>query len=157
MLSQSLIQSEISEVENKINSLDLIREQLERDLLKIHEDELELDAERMSTLASLVSVTLPHISPRHPGTLGIRRSNLETSQSSYPSSPPHPTFAAEKRHLSPTLALSLTSHPVLGPVFLPSEHDDLPPAIAFMVPCTILCSIPSLTHHPRPWKTIRRQ
>jgi hypothetical protein len=49
MLSQSLIQSEISEVENKIKALDLIREQLERDLLKIQEDELELDAERMST------------------------------------------------------------------------------------------------------------
>ena len=49
MLSQSLIQSEISEVENKIKALDLIRDQLERDLLKIHEDELELDAERAST------------------------------------------------------------------------------------------------------------
>jgi division protein 1 len=46
VLSQSLVQSEITEVENKIKTLDLIREQLERDLLKIQEDELELDDER---------------------------------------------------------------------------------------------------------------
>ena len=52
MLSQNLIQSEISEVENKIKALDLIRDQLEQDLLKIQEDELELDAECASTFCS---------------------------------------------------------------------------------------------------------
>ncbi|KAI9572587.1 WD40-repeat-containing domain protein [Boletus coccyginus] len=98
---RSLVQSEISEVENRIKSLDLIREQLERDLLKIQEDELELDAELQ----------------------GIQeRLEFEEATSKHP----------KKRHLSPALALSLPSHPVLGPVFLPSEHDDLPPAIAFM-------------------------
>lgn len=46
------MQSEISEVENKIKALDLIHDQLERDLLKIQEDELELDAERAFTCRS---------------------------------------------------------------------------------------------------------
>ena len=152
MLSQSLIQSEISEVENKIKALDLIREQLEQDLLKIREDELELDAERMSTLRSLVPVSSPYISGRHTGTLRIRTINLQTSQSRHPPNLPCSTFATKKRYLSPAITLLLTSHPILGPVFLPSEHDDLPPAIAFMVSHIIFCSLSPLTYHPRPWK-----
>lgn len=60
MPPQSLIQSEISEVENKISALHLIREHLEQDLLQIREDELELDAERMSILGSFVSTSSSH-------------------------------------------------------------------------------------------------
>lgn len=78
MPSQNLIQSEISEVEHKIKALDLIRGQLERDLLKIQEDELELDAERMSAAACFVSVSSPHLSTRRPGTPRIRTSNVQT-------------------------------------------------------------------------------
>lgn len=47
---QSLINSEIAEINNKIKTLDSIRERLEQDLLKLHEDELELDDERKSQL-----------------------------------------------------------------------------------------------------------
>jgi division protein 1 len=47
---QSLINSEIAEINNKIKTLDSIRERLEQDLLKLHEDELELDDERKSLL-----------------------------------------------------------------------------------------------------------
>jgi division protein 1 len=47
---QSLINSEIVEINNKIKTLDSIRERLEQDLLKLHEDELELDDERKSRL-----------------------------------------------------------------------------------------------------------
>jgi hypothetical protein len=43
---QSLINSEIAEINNKIKALDSIHETLEQDLLKLHEDELELDDER---------------------------------------------------------------------------------------------------------------
>ena len=38
--------SEISEITNKIEALDAIRTKLEQDLLKLQEDELELDDER---------------------------------------------------------------------------------------------------------------
>jgi len=43
---QSLINSEIEEINNKIKALDSARETLERGLLGLHEDELELDDER---------------------------------------------------------------------------------------------------------------
>jgi division protein 1 len=45
-VAQSLINSEIAEINNKIKALDSIRDSLEQDLLKLHEDELELDDER---------------------------------------------------------------------------------------------------------------
>ncbi len=48
LLSQSLINGEIAEITNKIQALDNIRNKLEQDLLKLHEDELELDDERKS-------------------------------------------------------------------------------------------------------------
>lgn len=38
--------NEITEITNKIDALDAIRAKLEDDLLKLHEDELELDDER---------------------------------------------------------------------------------------------------------------
>lgn len=42
---QALINSEIAEITNKIQALDAIRIKLEQDLLKLQEDELELDDE----------------------------------------------------------------------------------------------------------------
>jgi len=42
---QSLVNSEIEEITHKIQALDGIRAKLERDLLKLQEDELELDDE----------------------------------------------------------------------------------------------------------------
>jgi hypothetical protein len=44
---QSLIHSEIAEISLKIAALDGIRAKLEQDLLKLHEDDLELDDERV--------------------------------------------------------------------------------------------------------------
>jgi len=41
-----LINSEIEEITNKIHALDEIRVKLEQDLLKLQEEELELDDER---------------------------------------------------------------------------------------------------------------
>ena len=43
---KALISSEISEITHKITALDAIRIRLEQDLLKLQEDELELDDER---------------------------------------------------------------------------------------------------------------
>lgn len=44
-LLQSLINNEIEEITSKIEALDSIRAKLEQDLLRLQEDELELDDE----------------------------------------------------------------------------------------------------------------
>lgn len=44
---QALINNEIDEITRKIDALDAVRTKLEQDLLKLQEEELELDDERM--------------------------------------------------------------------------------------------------------------
>ena len=44
---QALINNEIEEITHKIEALDAIRSKLEQDLLRLQEEELELDDERM--------------------------------------------------------------------------------------------------------------
>ncbi|KAG1758005.1 WD40-repeat-containing domain protein [Suillus lakei] len=97
---RSLIDSEISEINNKIKALDSIRERLEQDLLKLHEDELELDDE-----------------------LGGVQERIEFEESAFRQS--DNTKTAPAPHIAP-------SRRRRGPVFLPSEHDELPPGVAFM-------------------------
>ena len=43
---QALFNSEIEEITHKIEALDAIRAKLEKDIMKLQEDELELDDER---------------------------------------------------------------------------------------------------------------
>ena len=45
---QALVSNEITEVTNKMAALDVIREKLQQDLMKLQEDELELDDEPMN-------------------------------------------------------------------------------------------------------------
>lgn len=97
---RSLINSEIAEINNKIKALDSIRERLEQDLLKLHEDELELDDE-----------------------LGGVQERIEFEEAAFHQSDDTKTTPAP--HVAP-------SRRRRGPVFLPSEHDELPPAVAFM-------------------------
>jgi division protein 1 len=52
---QTLINSEIAEITHKIEALDAIRSKLEQDLLKLQEDELELDDECEPCHFSLLS------------------------------------------------------------------------------------------------------
>lgn len=52
---RALLHSEISEITSKIDALDAIRSKLEDDLLKLKEDELELDDERESLSVELLS------------------------------------------------------------------------------------------------------
>ncbi|KAK2461724.1 hypothetical protein APHAL10511_006187 [Amanita phalloides] len=85
---RSLINSEIDEITHKIEALDEIRAKLEQDLLRLQEDELELDAELE----------------------GVKE-RLAFEQSSVP-----PSSSRRRK----------------GPAFLPSEHDELPPGVAFM-------------------------
>lgn len=97
---RSLINSEIAEINNKIKALDSIREGLEQDLLKLHEDELELDDE-----------------------LGGVQERIEFEEAAFHQSGNTKTTPAP--HVAP-------SRWRRGPVFLPSEHDELPPGVAFM-------------------------
>lgn len=96
---RSLINNEIEEITSKIEALDSIRAKLEQDLLRLQEDELELDDE-------LVGV----------------RERLEFEQSSSRTA----KTSAQPLHLPPS------SRRRKGPAFLPSEHNELPPGVAFM-------------------------
>ncbi|KAI0033712.1 WD40-repeat-containing domain protein [Vararia minispora EC-137] len=96
---RSLVNSEIDEISQKIAALDVIRSRLEDDLLKLQEDELELDDELEMVKEQL---------------------NIEESRTrrgiSASSMPAHMQSSRRRK----------------GPAFLPSEHDDLPPGVAFM-------------------------
>ncbi|CEL52725.1 Mitochondrial division protein 1 OS=Ustilago maydis (strain 521 / FGSC 9021) GN=MDV1 PE=3 SV=1 [Rhizoctonia solani AG-1 IB] len=87
---RSLINNEIAEITAKIAALDVIRNNLEQDLLRLHENELELEDE-LSAVQELQYLE-GSVTPSDVGTSRRRK----------------------------------------GPAFLPSEHDDLPPNIAFM-------------------------
>ncbi|KAF9056430.1 Trp-Asp repeat-containing protein [Panaeolus papilionaceus] len=98
-VKRSLINSEIEEITHKIQALDGIRAKLEQDLLKLQEDELELDDELE----------------------GIKeRLRFEESTSG--------TSSTDVKNLH----LPSSSRRRKGPAFLPSEHDGLPPGVAFM-------------------------
>lgn len=57
-LGQALINNEIDEITHKIEALDAIRAKLEQDLLKLQEEELELDDERMYSYKCLQAAVL---------------------------------------------------------------------------------------------------
>ncbi|KAF9258618.1 WD40 repeat-like protein [Marasmius fiardii PR-910] len=99
-VKKSLIHSEITEITHKIEALDEIRANLERDLLKLQEEELELDAEME----------------------GVKE-RLEFEQSATTRSSKVPEH---------DLQLPQSSRHRKGPAFLPSEHSELPPGVAFM-------------------------
>ncbi|KAL1749135.1 WD40-repeat-containing domain protein [Schizophyllum fasciatum] len=96
---QSLIHNEIDEITRKIATLDGIRSKLEDDLVKLQEDELELDDE-LEGVKERVEFEQSH--------------SRQTSASNQQLQLPH---SSRRRK---------------GPAFLPSEHDDLPPGVAFM-------------------------
>ncbi|KAJ8481478.1 hypothetical protein ONZ45_g15304 [Pleurotus djamor] len=99
-VKRSLLISEVDEITNKIAALDSIRAKLEHDLLKLQEEELELDDELE----------------------GIKeRLDFEEASSHRP-----PKSSTQPLHLPQS------SRRRKGPAFLPSEHDELPPGIAFM-------------------------
>ncbi|KAF4605607.1 Mitochondrial fission protein [Pleurotus pulmonarius] len=98
-VKRSLINNEIDEITRKIQALDSIRVKLEQDLLKLQEEDLELDDE------------LEGVGER-----------LEFEESSH---------KPQKASAQP-LQLPQSSRRRKGPAFLPSEHDELPPGVAFM-------------------------
>ncbi|TBU46555.1 WD40 repeat-like protein [Dichomitus squalens] len=96
---RALISNEIEEISHKIEALDAIRVKLEGDLLRLQEEELELDDELE----------------------GVRE-RIEVEESALQPS----------RSVSRTGHIAASSRRRKGPAFLPSEHDELPPGIAFM-------------------------
>ncbi|KAI0045742.1 WD40 repeat-like protein [Auriscalpium vulgare] len=99
---RSLIHNDIAEITHKIEALDIIRTKLEEDLLKLHEDDLELDDE-----------------------LEMVRERLELEESRTRGTKGSKGAAQVPPHLPPSRRRK-------GPAFLPSEHDELPPGMAFM-------------------------
>ncbi|KAJ3754053.1 WD40-repeat-containing domain protein [Lentinula raphanica] len=95
-IKRSLVNNEILEITHKIEALDDIRTKLEQDLIKLQEDELELDDELQ----------------------GVKE-RLEFEQSS-------------STRMSQSFHIPHSSRRRKGPAFLPSEHDELPPGVAFM-------------------------
>ncbi|KAG8907590.1 Mitochondrial fission protein [Tulasnella sp. 403] len=94
LVRRSLINAEIDEITQKMAALDAVRNQLQQNLLRILEEELELDEELENVYERL---------------------------------------AYEERSASSVNAtMSRTGKRRKGPAFLPSEHDDLPPGVAFM-------------------------
>ena len=140
LTKQSLIRSEIAEVDSKINALNQIREQLERDLLKIQEDELELDDERTVSLrsASFQYQVAFSFSGWCSGTFGIRGNINRATEEYICSYSTCRTLAASQRYVFLPIPEPPLPRKTPGPVFLPSEHDELPPAVAFMV-CSYNC------------------
>jgi len=87
-----------------------MRSQLEQDLLKLQEDELELDDERACVLLYL-SKTCAYV----PLVQGVEEREVFESSGDPNASE---SFRPSRRRK--------------GPAFLPSEHDDLPHGVAFM-------------------------
>ncbi|KAL7416803.1 WD40-repeat-containing domain protein [Mrakia frigida] len=103
VVRKSLLKSEIDEVQAKIAALEAIRSELEDGILKLREQDLELEDELegiRDRLFTMTPETVKGLSSTGSGALG--------SGGSIPS---------RRRK---------------GPAFLPSEHDDLPSGMAFM-------------------------
>lgn len=102
---QALIHDEIEEVSAKIDQLEEIRRRLEKSVLKIQEEDLELEDELEGVQELMASPSV-------------------TSAAGTKALPPSAAAAAPK-----------SSRRRKGPAFLPSEHDELPSGVAFMVSC----------------------
>lgn len=148
---RALLNGQIKDVEGKIAALERVREDLRRGLLGLKEEELELEDERESFCrAQLGTPDVPcidaRICPPHFAVEGIeirlQRLPLETSAPVITPGPgaataaTGPTGGAGGGHSRSDPASKLpttSSRRRKGPAFLPSEHDDLPANVAFMV------------------------
>lgn len=87
----------------KIDSLEEIRRRLEASLLRLQEEQLELDDELEGVQELMTSPAVTSAAGNHP----------------LPASAMASTHKSSRRRK--------------GPAFLPSEHDELPSGVAFMV------------------------
>lgn len=118
-----MLNGQIGEVEQKIAELDAIRDGLKRGLLGLREEQLELEDERECNASSERVVMIRTDIHRLSLTVAGIRERITI---------------VDERTKGHTVATS--SRRRRGPAFLPSEHDELPGGVAFMV---------SLFHKPR--------
>lgn len=104
MLCQTLLSSEVDEVAQRILELEKVRKGLQRRLVGVTEEELELNDEHKLVTEAL-ALHRYHDSMPGGGLLGGAESS------------PAPRRSGKRTH---------------APLFLPSEHDDLPQGVAFM-------------------------
>ncbi|GAA5986014.1 hypothetical protein JCM10908_006371 [Rhodotorula pacifica] len=107
---RALLNGQIKDVEGKIAALEKVREELRRGMLGLREEELELEDE------------LEGIQTR------LQRLPLETTATIATGAAVNGRVRSESASRLPTSS----SRRRKGPAFLPSEHDDLPPNVAFM-------------------------
>jgi hypothetical protein len=92
-----LINNEIAEITQKIEALDVLRDRLEQDLLKLQEEELELDDECTCLLHVLVFVSDFVCSGGCEGTHRIRGSREPTTECSAGIPSAHAELKAQER------------------------------------------------------------
>lgn len=114
-----LLHREIGAVELKMAALQQVKDGLTRDLLNLQEEELELDDEA-SGISELLSLQ------RHRKSMPGAAGKLPATPSRTPSSRAIEQASTSAQHSSPS------SRRRRGPMFLPSEHDELPSNVAFM-------------------------
>ncbi|KAG5654284.1 hypothetical protein H0H81_005133 [Sphagnurus paluster] len=127
---RSLINSEIAEITNKIEALDSIRAKLEQDLLKLQEDELELDdelagvKERMEFEQESTRTTKASAQPLHLPPSSRRRKGPAFLPSEHDELPTGVAFMTLDSHTTPITALDF-SEPY-GTLVSASQEDAQP-------------------------------
>ncbi|GAA5935002.1 hypothetical protein JCM3775_004673 [Rhodotorula graminis] len=117
---RALVNGQVRDVEEQIAKLNKVRDELKRGLLGLREEELELEDELEGIHARLARLPL--------------------TTTAIPTSSTHARASSQSRALSGD---SMSAHGGIpfpssssrrrkGPAFLPSEHDELPPNVAFM-------------------------
>jgi len=106
-----LLDSEMAEVESKIAALERVRHGLERSLVGLQEEELELNDEHESVAESLA---------------------LQKHRSAMPGTSTAQAAQAAAESGGTTQSNTRTPRRSKAPLFLPSEHDELPSGVAFM-------------------------
>ncbi|GAA5899824.1 hypothetical protein JCM8208_004574 [Rhodotorula glutinis] len=117
---RALVNGQVRDVEEQIAKLNKVRDELKRGLLGLREEELELEDELEGIHARLARLPL--------------------TTTALPSSSSHARASSQSRTFSGDSATaqggipfpSSSSRRRKGPAFLPSEHDELPPNVAFM-------------------------
>ncbi|TNY22885.1 WD40-repeat-containing domain protein [Rhodotorula diobovata] len=118
---RALVNGQVRDVEEQIAKLAKVRDELRRGLLGLREEELELEDEleglqaRLSRLP-LTTTSLPSALSSSSSAAGASR-GLSVVDDANGGMAPFASTSSRRRK---------------GPAFLPSEHDDLPPNVAFM-------------------------
>lgn len=125
-----LLHTEVAQVDLKIAALQAVKDSLVSDLLALKEEELELDDEQAG-IQELISMQKHR--RNMPGQGGEVKAHSSAggkhTKSKLSHSSTNPTAAAEGHAQKNALQSSRRRK---GPMFLPSEHDELPSNVAFM-------------------------